>query len=367
MNCVQWLSDVDLKGLDKKKPQTEYKIQYMKEYVKLWLFVSENRENIKNINFIDCMCNAGIYGDGDLCTAMEVLKLYVCDAKYHRNITFHLYLNDHDENRIENTKKIVDKILEGNNQKNICIHYNTDDVNTYICDYNLFDPSLKFDASTILFVDPYSFGVVKLNLLRDFIRKYYCEVSFNVFTSDFVRNGPDDRIKDCLGTNKKFVSTDEIVDYVTSKLKVGKMQYAFPYRFKTSNNVELYQILFLTPNIRGLEKLKEALRTVFKGMEYYRNPPKNQQQLSLFSAEDKEDVILDNCAVEAREKVLTNFSGKTVSYSELEAFIIEKTILQKSNIIDYILTPLIEDKKIEKCNKTERKNNYTKDDYTFLC
>lgn len=57
--------DIDVQSLQAKKPQTEYKIQYIREYVLYWLKVSVNRDNIENINFIDCMCNAGIYQDGD--------------------------------------------------------------------------------------------------------------------------------------------------------------------------------------------------------------------------------------------------------------------------------------------------------------
>lgn len=52
--------NIDIDILQSKRPQTEYKIQYIKEYVLYWLKISVNRQNIKFINFIDCMCNAGI-------------------------------------------------------------------------------------------------------------------------------------------------------------------------------------------------------------------------------------------------------------------------------------------------------------------
>ena len=39
--------------------------------------MGENRsepKEIQQINFIDCMCNAGVYKDGDACTALEVIE-----------------------------------------------------------------------------------------------------------------------------------------------------------------------------------------------------------------------------------------------------------------------------------------------------
>lgn len=51
--------------LDAKKQQTDYKIKYVVEYVERWLLVSVNRPEVTNINFVDCMSNAGIYQDGD--------------------------------------------------------------------------------------------------------------------------------------------------------------------------------------------------------------------------------------------------------------------------------------------------------------
>lgn len=56
--------------LDEKKSQTTYKIEYVSKYVEKWLFVMSNVDEVKNINFIDCMCNAGIYTDGGKGTAI---------------------------------------------------------------------------------------------------------------------------------------------------------------------------------------------------------------------------------------------------------------------------------------------------------
>ena len=52
--------------LDEKKPQTTYKIEYVSKYVEKWLCIMSNVDEVKNINFIDCMCNAGIQHNKDI-------------------------------------------------------------------------------------------------------------------------------------------------------------------------------------------------------------------------------------------------------------------------------------------------------------
>jgi len=95
--------------LDDKKPQTTNKIRYVTNYVKNWLLVMGNAKFTTSINFIDCMCNAGIYKDGDFCTSVEVLKLFMQSAAIHNNKDFNLYFNDYDEKRIAILQEIINK------------------------------------------------------------------------------------------------------------------------------------------------------------------------------------------------------------------------------------------------------------------
>ena len=95
--------EIPLNELDEKKEQTNYKIKYIVEYIRLWLIVSCERKDIKieNINFIDSMANAGIYADGDLGTPSEVFLLFQEFSKNNPNKQFNLFFNDKDKKRIE--------------------------------------------------------------------------------------------------------------------------------------------------------------------------------------------------------------------------------------------------------------------------
>lgn len=360
--------NIDIDILQSKRPQTEYKIQYIKEYVLYWLKISVNRQNIKFINFIDCMCNAGIYQDEDFCTSIEVLKLFIKEAPCFPEKKFYLYLNDFNEERIRVTQTIVNIFLNKEEISNVFVSYDTKDVNEYINDFSLFDKTLNSSSSSILFVDPYNMRSVKINAIREFIKKYYCEVIFNVITSDFNRNKTDHKIFELLENKYEITSVDKLMNFIIKRLKIGKMKYCFSYSFYSMKNLEIYQILFLTPNIRGLEKLKEALRLVFKGMEKYKNKSNIiQAQGELFTLDESnvEENVLLNCGKETQTALCQYYSGQTISFKEIECFVLEKSVLADYHIIKYVLEPLIKENKIRKCNITSRKSNFKDDEYEF--
>ena len=62
MNIAEKFMDLSIvpDKLTKKKQQTNKKIEYVSEYVRLWAFVMLERDDIHTLNFVDCMCNAGV-------------------------------------------------------------------------------------------------------------------------------------------------------------------------------------------------------------------------------------------------------------------------------------------------------------------
>ena len=364
------------KILDDKKAQTTNKIKYVSKYVENWLYVMANAKFSEGINFIDCMCNAGIYLDGDFCTSIEVLKLFVASAAIHKDKTFNLYFNDYSEERISVLKEVIAKVYKTSLQ-NLHIYISQKDVNEYLSCLSRETKRFLYPQATILYVDPYDFGTVHIPTLRTFCEKFYCELLFNLFTSDWVRNRNnelDSRIDKVIDNPKvKINNKTELVDYMLKQLKVGRMQYSFNYEFHTETNVELYQIMYLTPKDTGLEKLKDALWDTFKGASYYRNHRKkkeNTNQLSLFTPEFEEQLeksteqYIISCNVEQAIKIIDSLSTKKhLSYNDLAIPILEKTMLKKSHLKTNLFEPLIKEGKLVKLNENVRKNNYTADFY----
>ena len=362
---------IDVSALDDKKEQTTYKIKYVTRYVMQWAIIEAGRKEIQQISFVDCMCNAGIYKDGDACTALEVINIFNDLAKTYPAKDFVVYLNDYDEKRVNIFKKILRSCIVP--AKNLYAKIQNIDVNLYLDtiannrqkNYELFG----YGGCTLLYVDPYNFGTVQISRLQNILKNNYCELLFNLFTSDYVRNIAKDsgRIQNCLGGFKP-ATKDEFIDYVVNALRVGPIQYTFAYSFHTMKNVELYQILYATPSIRGLEVLKDSLWDVFDGVEFHRNhAPKTSdiEQISMFDDEDPKEQRLREYAQEAKRIVCEEFQSQTVEYAVIEQKILEETMLKDSQIIEPVLKPLIAEEKIKKCNNV-RKSNFKKDSYSFI-
>ena len=367
MNIAEKFMDLSIvpDKLTKKKQQTTKKIEYVSEYVRLWAFVMLERDDIHTLNFVDCMCNAGVYHDGDCCTAVEVLQIFSSLAEKYPHKNFRIWCNDNDPEKIEVLKRVLSLFPK---KQQIQVFGSRLDVNEYLdrlCqNSDLAKQMFKHGATTILYVDPFDFGTVEIPKVSAVLQKHYCELLFNFFISDYVRNIHQDagRIAKCLG-GERIETKDDLIAYMRTQLRVGHIKHLFSYQFRTEKNVELYQIVFATPSSRGLEKLKEALWKVFKGAEFHRNHTDNDQ-ICLFTAKDDEDCSLHTYATEAKTLLCQKYMGQTVSWNDLELFLIEHTMLKETQIIRYVLRPLIETGAIKKHN-LYGKSNYKADSYTF--
>lgn len=283
-------------------------------------------------------------------------------------------MNDYDINRINVLKEVIATIYK-TKLNNLHIYILQKDVNEYLTLLLSNKDKFNYPQATLLYVDPYDFGTVHIPTLKRFCRQYYCELLFNLFTSDWVRNRNndlDDRIDKVIDNPYAHIDNKTaLVNYIIDQLKVGKMQYSFNYEFHTETNTELYQIIFLTPKDKGLEVLKDALWDTFKGASYYRNPHKiSEGQLSLFTPEIEEQVAksteeyIINCNVErARNIILSLPQKKHVSYKSIALPILEKTMLKSGHLRRYVFQAFIKEGLIIKLDENVRANNYSEDFY----
>ncbi len=311
------------------------------------------------------MCNAGVYQDGDCCTAIEVLRIFLDLSEKYPNKNFCIWCNDNDPEKIGILKRVLN-IFPRNSR--IQVFISQTDVNEYLdmlhYDSDLAKDIFKYGTATILYIDPFDFGTVEIPKVSIVLQNRYCELIFNFFISDYVRNIHQDagRITKCLG-GRRINTKNELITYMRTQLRVGYVKYLFSYQFKTKNNVELYQIVFATPSSKGLEKLKEALWEVFNGAEFHRNHIEDGQ-IRLLTSKDDEQLSLCSYANEAQNMLCERYIDQTVTWSNLELFLIEHTMLKESQIIRYVLQPLIESGQVTKCNRCG-KRNYKEDSYTF--
>ena len=360
------------KYLDEAKLHTQYKIKYIKNYVKRWLNVAVNCSQ-RNIVFIDSMCNAGVYKDGIKGTCIEVVELFIRYAKENNNKQFYIFLNDYDENRIKILNEILNSYDKPNNLKISVKNKEVVEYLNLLIDKNVFTGS----CFTLLYTDPYNFGITNLlSTIKNFIDKYYCELLFNFFSSDIRRNRNNISAQDKMSKIKNELSSvitninvvedenKEILDKLINTYKNTKnIKYSFAYRFNNTNNAELYYIVFFTPNRRGLELIKETIWEVFNGEESFKKQIDiDKNQLKLFNTDD---LLINTYSRPMRESIIKLAKEKIeLYYDDIETYVLENSLLKETQIIKPIINPLIDGKIIEKITPPGmRKSNYKQSKY----
>ena len=366
------ISKENEKYLDEAKLHTQYKIKYIKDYVRRWLNVAVNYRQ-KNIVFIDSMCNAGIYKNGIKGTCIEIVELFIEYAKENQLKQFYVFLNDYDKDKIRVLNELISNYNMPNNLK---INIKDKDVVEYLSlliEKNTFSNS----CFTLLYTDPYNFGIPNLlTTIKTFIDKFYCELLFNYFSSDVTRNKNNISAKNKMSKIKNELSsviTDinidddknkEILNKLISTYKNTKnIKYSFAYRFNNTNNAELYYIIFFTPNKRGLELIKESIWEVFNGEESFKKQIDiDKSQLKLF---DTDELLISTYSGPMKESIIKLALDKgELSYEDIETYVLENSLLKDSHIIKPIINPLLETGILEKITPVGvRKNNYKESKY----
>lgn len=357
---------------------TSKKIEYVARYVDEWLYVIENISG--HIFFIDAMSNAGLYENNFLSTALEVLNVFIRHAQRHQDRNYYLFCNDYDKKKIKTLttlKNYMLPMLRAKGIHNIYMYVDCADASEYIRGLNLkLIPFRGAKSSTLLYVDPYNILTEELGrAILDFSNKVYSEVLINFFSSDIVRN-----INNQAAVNKseeihRFIKGFCEIEDDTSdeneirKAFIGKMlsskylSYYHDFIMKNSTNITLYHLIYFTPNLRGLEKIKDTTYKLFKTYRDY-DPKRSLEYYTIdLFGKSPEDYACD----EAMEIILKHARlSRTIEYSfkEIEEILLQEGVIPVSLIINGVLRPLIKSGKVEKRN-LKGPRNFKEDNYLF--
>lgn len=369
IDVEQLLADTDLPNnkLDKKKEQTTEKIEYVTKYVEEWIRVGCESKRIKALNFVDCMCNAGVYLDGELGTASRVLELFIEAAKDHPATEFNLVFNDIDPDRIRVFSSVCNLIYENRCEDdelaNLHLYVSNEDVNKFIAELPLHDALLSTPGQlTLLFVDPYDARTVDGPVLRNYVTQRYCELIFNWFSSDHIRNPNDLAIQSCF-EGVEIPEGSDAASWIAEYL-AGVSKIYFSYPFRNVKNAEIYQIIFITPSLKGLEKIKDALWNTFSGRDYHRNNT-GAVQTSMFDLDEGQEFLKESYGFEVQKLIVREFEAGVYTYEQIESYVLRRSMLGSNHIIKYVIKPLVDKGVMIKSNATSNRQNYKKDTYTL--
>lgn len=119
-------------------------------------------------------------------------------------------------------------------------------------------------------------------------------------------------------TNDTKLNSRKILAAYRQRLReAAGAKFTFSFEMRKSNGTVSHHLLFATKHIKGLEKMKEAMRSVDKNF-VFTDGQSNQQ--FLFAPDDPAVIARD-----AENYFKERWSGREISYDELKAWILQET------------------------------------------
>ena len=141
-------------------------------------------------------------------------------------------------------------------------------------------------------------------------------------------------------------------------------KYYYYFEMQNSTRNTLYFLIYLTPNLRGLEKIKDSTNKVFGYHNFYCvSDHIDEEWINLFG-----ESRLDTALIGAREDFQNSMvqSGRSkITFEEMEIMLLEGSFIKKTQIIDHIIKPLIASGFLKKAGKTNPRN-FTEDEYEII-
>lgn len=361
------------------KPHTVKKIEFVAKYVEEWLNVVINVSD--NFVFMDIMCNAGLYENDYLSTSINVLNVFIRFALNHPDKRFYLLTNDYNQDRV-NTMKMLFNIY----QKKFCdlqLHNVNMDVQCSDAVDYLGNINNKFHFnymnggknSILVYVDPYRFIDLKLaEAVKSFSNNVYCELLINFYSNDYTRNvnnkssGYQKDIVEFVSTfcnmnTSKINKAEAVRDKFINVFKNTKnIKYHYCINMKNKMNATLYYLIFLTPNIRGLEKVKEATWKIIGHSDEYCASLKDRDfyERNIFGETPEEEDF--NNALNKLKGIICEYKYNELNYDQLLVICLQMTFMKKGHVIDKVIKPLIKEGFLKKKGLVGNRN-FTQDSY----
>ena len=224
---------------------------------------------------------------------------------------------------------------------------------------------------TFVFVDPFGFSHTPFKTISNVLKNSRCEVLVNFMYEEVnrflsVEKHADD-YDELFGTPDwrtviKLTDPDQrrraIHDIYLSQLKIAA-KYVHSFAMLNKGNSTDYFLFFATNNLKGLEKMKEAMWKVDDtGSFQFSDHADARGLMSLFSAHPN--------LVPLREAILKAFKGRQISIEGLHDWVIAETEFLPTHLKRPILAPMEEAGEVSVVNPSAKRRKGTFSDGTIL-
>lgn len=348
--------------------RTKAKHHIIKYYLDAWLPIM-TRYN-KRIVYFDGFCGPGEYKDGEKGSpiiALEAALNHRSIAVKNAEITW-LFV-DENIKAIEHLKKIL-------NEMDIPKNYTIIPIAASFCDIankilQILETQKINLAPTLILIDPFGFSGFTMEQIKLLMQNDKCEVIINFMYEHINRFiGHENKkileifddlfacenwrkiidVKEPEERNKKLVYLyhKQLQDY-------AEIKYVRSFELKRGNRPSYY-LFFGTNNIKGLEKMKDAMWRVDPSGNYCIVDNYYGKE-TLFQPEPDYGQLI--------KLIQEEFSEKIINVNELFEWILAETAFRKVGVKQKVLRPMEENNKL-KVIKSSRLRSYTYPDDTVI-
>lgn len=303
------------------KEHIQAKHAILDKYVGGWLNILGKTYNL---NIFDCFAGRGMYADGSEGSPLIIIKkLAAIRQKMHRPNIASCILIEKNKNNFENLQSCVTTEIESHPEmyngwlKVECINDDFSNVaQTIIAKYrdNL--------APSFFFIDPFGFGGIPFNILKDILAINKSELLINFMVRDvnrFVESTHHQiSIEELFGTLdvKKQISTQypgvsrekALLELYRKQLHTqANLSYSLPFKVNDDEKIQtLYFLIHCTNHPKGCELMKEIMYKVgTEGRFGYYGPIEGQSALCQY-----DDSELSNY-------LLKTYAGQRISFEQI--------------------------------------------------
>jgi three-Cys-motif partner protein len=324
------------------EPHTAKKHEILRRYFQAWLPIMAKWNG--RIVYIDGFSGPGRYKSGEDGSPVIVLKTardHSCPLQAELVCLF----IEENKARYEYLIEVL-KEIAGTLPKNIKYLVFHGEFNEQLIDvFRLIEDQRKKVAPTLVFIDPFGFSHTPFHAIQKILSSEKCEVLINFMYEEVNRflsvpaHASD--YDELFGTpdwrNVLTISGPQERRRAIHNIYLGQLRksakHVRSFEMLNSGNTTDYFLFFATNNLKGLEKMKEAMwQADDTGSFTFSDYTDSRGLMSLFSKKPDYETL--------RSLIKVNFAGSQVAIEAVEEWVIAETSFLRTHIKRNVLKPM---------------------------
>jgi len=350
------------------EPHTAKKHEILRRYFEAWLPIM-SRWN-ERVIYIDGFSGPGRYRNGEDGSPIVVLKA-ARDHTFQGHMELVCIFVEDDIKRCDHLRNVLDdefSSLPGRIKWSV-IQGKFDQQLTKT--FSVYDSQAKSVAPSLVFIDPFGFSHTPFQTIKQILQRSRCEVLINFMYEEVNRFLSEE--KHAPDYDELFGSTEwrsvidlpgasarrkAIHDIYLKQLKTAAL-HVHSFEMLNKGNSTDYFLYFATNNLRGLEKMKEAMWKVDDtGSFQFSDHTDARGLMSLFSSRPNLTPL--------RDAIKRRFSGERIMIERLTDWVVAETEFLRSHLKRPVLAPMEEAGEVRVVNASSKRRKGTFSDGTLL-